>query len=178
MTEPPEASYTDLISAILSEDHQAFEQLVEKSHRLVRKVAAPLLPAWAVDDAVQETYIVVYQKLHHLREPEAFPGWLSRIALNVCYQWRRKKEKTSELKHEHATAEHATAEPTTAELTETGVDLRSALAKLSGKERNVMILREYIGLSYEEISRAVNVPIGTVRSRLSKAREKIRKLLL
>lgn len=157
--------YPEIIRKILADDQQAFEQLVEESHRLVRKVAAPLLPAWAVDDAVQETYLVVYQKLHHLNDPQAFPAWLSRIALNVCYKWQRRKKETTEVQPEHAVAEPE----------ESGVDMRAALAELSYKERNALLLREYIGLSYDEIADAMNIPLGTVRSRLSKARERVRK---
>lgn len=159
-------SYPELIQAVLAQDDdRAFEELVEQSYRLVRKVAAPIVPEWAVDDAVQETYILVYQKLHHLRDPESFPSWLSRIALNVCYKWQNKKQVTTEVQ-----AEHAVSEPH-----ESPLDIKAALATLSGKERNVLILREYIGLSYDEIAQAVDVPIGTVRSRLSKARDRVRK---
>ena len=166
MNQSANRTYTELIHAVLADkDNRAFEKLVEKSYRLVRKVAAPMVPEWALDDAVQETYIVVYQKLHHLRDPESFPSWISRIALNVCYKWQKKKQVTTEVQ-----AEHAVSEPE-----EVTIDIKAALATLSGKERNVLILREYIGLSYDEIAQTVNVPIGTVRSRLSKARDRVRK---
>ena len=55
--------------------------------------------------------------------------------------------------------------------------MRRALARLPAIEREVLILREFIGLSYEEISRVVNAPLGTVKSRLAKARGRIKELL-
>ena len=160
-------SYPDMVEAILAEEPGAFEDLVEKSHRLVRKIALPLLPDWAVDDAVQETYLLVFRKIHLLRDRSSFTSWISRIALNVCYQWQRKKPDTTELKPEHAQENVDT----------TRVDVRRALARLPAIEREVLILREFIGLSYEEISRVVNAPLGTVKSRLAKARGRIKELL-
>jgi RNA polymerase sigma-70 factor (ECF subfamily) len=170
--EPPmntlqKPDYPELIARVLEDDHQAFEELMEQSHLLVRKVAAPLVPDSVIDDVVQETYLQVYRKLHHLREPQAFLGWLSRITINMCSQWRRKARPTNELKPEHAVSEPES----------TRVDFRAALRQLTSKERNTVILREHIGLSYEEISRAINIPIGTVRSRLAKARKKLKALL-
>lgn len=160
-------SYSELVEAVLEEQPGAFEELIQKSHRLVRKIALPIVPSWAVDDAVQETYLLVYRKLHLLKDRNSFTSWASRIALNVCYQWQRKKQDTVELLPEHATES----------VDSTRVDVRRALAQLPKIEREVLILREFIGLSYEEIGRVVNAPLGTVKSRLSKARSRMRSLL-
>lgn len=151
-------------------DAQAMDELVKATYRLVRKIAAPLLPASAVDDAVQETYLLVIQKLQHLQRPEAFRGWLSRIALHVCYGLRRKVKPTEALADEHA-IEDATAH------TQNRLDLKAALESLSQSDRDILILREYLSLSYEELADALDLAEGTVRSRLFHARKKLKTVL-
>lgn len=151
-------------------DAQAMDQLVQATYRLVRKIAAPLLPSSSVDDAVQETYLVVLQKLHHLQRPEAFRGWLSRIALHVCYGLRRKTRPTEELAAEQAVGDCTAATPAK-------LDLKAALERMSQSDRDILILREYLGLSYEELADALDLADGTVRSRLFHARKKLKTLL-
>lgn len=151
-------------------DHKAFEELVNRTHRLLRKVALPLLPASAVDDVLQETYILMYRKLHYLKRPEAFRAWITRIALNVCYNWRRKVAPVEELEPE-AVAGAPDPEPLDV------VAIRSALSELKDKDRNIIILREYLAMSYEEIAEALDLAEGTVRSRLFYARKKLKDLL-
>ena len=161
------AQITELAQAFLLGDEGAFDGLMRETHRLVRKLAAPLVPATAVDDVVQETYILVYKKIHHLKRPEAFTSWLGRIALNECYKWRRKADSTEELDEAQAVSH----------LDERRLQVREALTKLKERDRNILVLREFLGFSYEEIADAVNIPEGTVRSRLHYARKKLREFL-
>jgi RNA polymerase sigma-70 factor (ECF subfamily) len=154
----------------LEGDIYALDEVVRGTHRLVRKIAAPLLPASSVDDAVQETYLVVIQKLSHLRHPAAFRGWLCRIALHVCYGMRRRARPTESLD-----PEQAVHDPTTS--SGRSLDLRSALEALSQSDRDILILREYLGLSYEELADALDLMEGTVRSRLFTARKRLKALL-
>lgn len=151
-------------------DAFAMDEVVRATYRLVRKIAAPLLPASSVDDAVQETYLLVIQKLAHLRHPAAFRGWLSRIALHVCYGLRRKVRPTEAL-----APEQAVDDPTAR--SRQSMDLRSALEALSQQDRDILILREYLGLSYEELADALDLLEGTVRSRLFTARKRLKALL-
>lgn len=153
-----------------SGDGQAMDGLIKATYRLVRKIATPLLPPSAVDDAVQETYILVLQKLHHLQTPAAFRGWLSRIALHVCYGLRRKARPTESLSPEQATADVTASAPDR-------MDLRAALERMSQSDRDILILREYLGLSYEELADALDLADGTVRSRLFHARKKLKAML-
>ena len=156
----------DLVKAAQLGQQAAFDRMMDQTHLLVRKVAAPLVPPHAVDDMVQETYLTVLQKLHHLKTPAAFRGWLSRIALTTCYQWRRKQKPTEQLGGQH----EETASPQ-------GSNLKAALEALKQSDRDILILREYIGLSYEELADALHLTEGTVRSRLFYARKKLRELL-
>ena len=148
----------------------AFEQLVRQTEGLARKTAFPLLPSHLVDDAVQESYLVVFQKLGHLRDPRAFQAWLCRIVLHVCYAMQKKYPTTAELEDRAVEADHS-------EHLATQMALRGALAQISEEARNVLILREFLGLDYEEIAFALNLPMGTVRSRLHYGRKKLAKLL-
>lgn len=165
-----EAALADCVRRAQAGESGALDELVHLTYRLVRKVAAPLLPAAAVDDAVQETYLLVLRKLPLLQHPEAFRGWLSRIALHVCYDWRRKQKPTEELPRDHAVADCSPQ-------LQAQFDLKVALAKLPSKDRDILILREYLGLSYEELADALTLADGTVRSRLFHARKKLKALL-
>lgn len=165
----PDEEMEQLVRRAQKGDAQALEQLVEASYRLVRKVAAPLLPSSAVDDAVQETYLIVLQKLHHLQHPGAFRSWISRIALHVCYGWRRKSKPTEELSPEQAVTDLSA--------TDKSLTLKAALESLPQNDRDILILREYLGLTYEEIADTLLLAEGTVRSRLFNARKKLRDAL-
>jgi len=153
-----------------SGNRQAFEQLVKQTEGLARKTAYPILRPHQVDDAVQEAYLVVFQKIHHLRKPEAFQAWLCRIVLHVCYAMKKKTLPTAEVEDE------GSAPDPTAQV-DTQMALQKALEQVSEESRNVLILREFLQLDYEEISYALNLPMGTVRSRLHYGRKKLAKLL-
>lgn len=74
--------------------------------------------------------------------------------------------------------EELSGEPLAEAPSGTGVDVQAALSELSKKERDTLLLREYLGFSYDDIARILKIPIGTVRSRLAKGRERMRKFLL
>lgn len=171
-------SEVSLFSAIVADsvrraqlgDQAAFEDLVNRSHRLLRKVALPLLPASCVEDVLQETYILMFRKLHYLQNPEAFLSWLTRIALNVCYNWQRRVRPTESLDSQELESQ-AQDEPLDV------VAIRRTLSKLKEKDRNILILREYLDMSYEQIAEVLDLPEGTVRSRLFYARKKLKELI-
>ena len=151
-------------------DSSAFETLVERTRGLVRKTAYPLLRDDQVEDVVQETYLIAYQKLHHLRDPQAFQGWLVRIALHVTYSVRKKTPLLAE------PDQHVSSPDSTLAATQR-LDLKSALSLLKEDDRNILILREMLQLSYDEISMALRLPVGTVRSRIHYGRKKLAELL-
>lgn len=148
----------------------AFEELVNRTRGLVRKTAYPLLRDEQVEDVIQETYLVAYQKLHHLRDPDAFQAWLVRIALHVAYALRRKTPLLAEPDRALPSADSTVA-------ASQRLDLKAALGQLKESDRNILILREMLQLSYEEISLALRLPVGTVRSRIHYGRKKLAELL-
>lgn len=170
LTVGSEIGLTDLVISAQSGEVEAFNELVSRTHRKLRKVALPLLPSSQVEDALQETYVLMYQKIHYLKEPSAFISWLSRIALRVCYDLRRKARPTESLSNQHDSAIEP-EEPV--DVTE----LRQALSQLKKNDRNILILREYLEMSYDEIGDILDLPAGTVKSRLFNARKKLKDVI-
>lgn len=165
-----EETLESLVTRAQEGNSQAFDEVVKRTRSLVKRTAYPLLGAAQVEDAVQETYIIVYQKLHHLRDPKAFQGWLVRIALHASYLLRKKTPLVSEAEPSGASADASLA-------VASRLDLKAALNKLKEDERNVLILREMLGFSYEEVAYSLRLPLGTVRSRLHYGRKKLAELL-
>lgn len=119
------------------------------------------------EDAAQEAFVRAFGKLSSFRERSGFGTWLYRVALNVCLERKRAQRETDELSAELPAPPPAFDER---------LALEWALDQLSEPLRVALILREWHGLSYEEMASALNVPVGTVRSRLSAAREEFRQL--
>ena len=167
---PRSSELTDWVKEAQNGHRHAFEQVVRLTEGLARKTAYPLLRPHQVDDAVQEAYLVVFQKLHHLRKPEAFQAWLCRIVLHVCYALKKKTPLVAEV-------EEIGSVPDSTESVNTHLDLKLALEQLTEESRNVLIMREFLKLDYEEIAFALKLPVGTVRSRLHYGRKKLAKIL-
>jgi RNA polymerase sigma-70 factor (ECF subfamily) len=170
-------------------DARAYELLVIKYQRRVERLIARMVrDADLVPDIVQETFIRAWRALGQFRGEAQFYTWLYRIAINTA------KKMLLSLKHDPILTETALQaasssddetfyrekEPTTDSTPETELAAREiaetvqlALAELPEDLRQAVTLREIEGLSYEEIAQAMNCPIGTVRSRIFRAREAI-----
>jgi RNA polymerase sigma factor (sigma-70 family) len=145
-------------------DPMALDALV----RLVMPAIAPVCGAIALDagdDAVQETLIVILRRISTLREPQALNGWARRIATREAVRVARARLAVVD----DVTLEWASP---TAELgdLETAVDVRAVLADLQPEQRAVLVLRDLEGLGEAEVARILDVPEGTVNSRLHRSR--------
>jgi len=126
--------------------------------------------------------VQAFQKLHLFRGRSAFYSWLFRIALNSAVSLKRKKhrvpvsiEATREDSGIEPVDRHSDSRPDHAlETTETQGAVRAALAEMAEEHRTVLVLKEIENLSYEEIAEIVGCPIGTVRSRIHRARAELR----
>jgi RNA polymerase sigma factor (sigma-70 family) len=147
-------------------ERQAFEQLVRSTEKLVRRIAYSTVGPRLVEDAFQESYLLVLRKLGQLRKPEAFIGWLTRIVLHVCYDLRRDERTELEFSEDASSPDHS-------DTVLAGISIHRALHQLHRTDREVLILRELLELSYEEVAGALRLPVGTVRSRLHKARKNL-----
>jgi RNA polymerase sigma-70 factor (ECF subfamily) len=168
----------------------AFSELVRRYQPHVEKVLYHLAPDWSDrPDLVQEVWIRVYRNLRRLNEPEKFRGWLSRIATNLFYDELRKRKRNApplsldaplsvddgEMDWEIAASTPGPDEDmTTREFYD---QLQEAIADLPEVFRTTIVLREIQGMAYEEIAEITGVSLGTVKSRIARARFRLQSQL-
>ena len=176
----------ELIAACLSGQSSAFGQLVQRHQdRLFNTLVGVLGSHDDARDVAQEAFILAFQKLQSFRGQSAFYSWLFRIALNVSASLRRRRPRgTTSLDgvRERTGAEPMDQHPNSqpgygVEQRERQQMVRAALMSLSEEYRTVLVLKEIEGLKYEEIAEEVGCPVGTVRSRIHRARLELRDLL-
>lgn len=149
-------------------DREAFGRLVTRYHDLVYGICYGMT-AQAVDaeDLAHEAFVEAFLKLRTVREPERFAGWLRTLTLNVCRMWHRQKKRVcpdglAELEQKDI-SKHT--------------QLNGYFAKLSESHRMALALHYWEGLSYEEMARFLEIPIGTVMSRLSRAKQALKDVM-
>lgn len=173
----------ELIAETLAGNQAAFGQLVTKYQDRLYHTAVHLLgsPEDALD-VVQETFVQAFLKLDSFRGSSAFYTWLYRIAINQSISLRRRRKPMASVEQ---TRESTGQEPVD---TADGPDRRlaqheraeqvhAALAALTDEHRTILVLREMDGCDYEAIGEILNLPVGTVRSRLHRARAQLKELL-
>jgi RNA polymerase sigma-70 factor, ECF subfamily len=164
-----------LIRAAMSGRSESFSTLVTHYRNFVyRTVYGILRNAADAEDVTQETFIKVYQSLKGLRQPETFPTWLARTAVRTALNWVEKSNRSRAAPLEGNIGYVQRDEYRS---TQIRIDVENALNQLSPEHRAVIVLRELHGFNYEEMARILEVPVGTVRSRLFNARTKLRQLL-
>jgi len=153
----------------------AFRQLLDRHGRYLFGVAHSLTGGNASDaeDLVQETLMGALTG--HFRGESSVRTWLVRILVNRAAMLRRSRSRRPETALDEKTAGDASTADRMPGAVESKLDLTTMLAQLSPEHRQVIVLRELEGLSYEEIAAALHVPRGTVESRLHRAREELRK---
>jgi RNA polymerase sigma-70 factor (ECF subfamily) len=167
-------------------DRALFAELLRRYQGHVDKLLYHLAPDWPDRaDLAQEVWIRVYRNLRRLNEPAKFKGWLSRIATNLFYDElrRRKRNKSTlsldaplNLEDGSIDWDVPADEPgpvDTIMTTEFYDHLHRAIAELPPAFRTTIVLREIQGLSYEEIAEITEVSLGTVKSRIARARQRL-----
>lgn len=157
------------VARVRQGDELAMSALVGKHRQRLVHVAANLLrDAHEAEDVSQEAFIKAFREINRLREDRAFSGYLYRICVRLCMdRLRARKAEPSEFD---------VAMESKGEQVENRVVIERLLTKLTPDLRITIVLREVEQFSYEEVAEAMNVPVGTVRSRLHSAREKLRQL--
>ncbi len=173
-----------LIQRVLDGDDTAFSALVSKYQRSVHALAWRKIGDFHIaEDITQEAFLKAYQRLSTLKEPQSFASWLYVITANQCKAWLRKKrtwiqslEDTSSAELEKATySGHIIAEnEQMTEETQREV-VKELLAKLQESDRTVITLYYLGGMTYEEISNFLGVSVGAIKSRLHRARQRLKK---
>lgn len=167
-------------------DKDSFAELVRRYQGYVERLMYHLAPDWSDRaDLVQEVWIRVYRHLHRLQEPSRFKGWLGRIATNLFYDELRKRKRAQSplsldaprlLDDGEVDWELPAEEPgpvDTLMTQEFYAQLQQAIAALPEVFRSTIVLREIQGLSYEEIAELTGVSLGTVKSRIARARHRL-----
>ena len=189
---PSAASGTDsdamLVQRAVAGDPSAFELLVIKYQRRIQRLIGRMVrDVDLVEDIAQETFIRAYRALHQFRGDAQFYTWLYRIAVNTAkkflldmkrdptvsenaFRSNDDDDETSWVKHEPIADE---TPETVLAAKEIAAAVNAALLALPNDLQQALTLREIEGMSYEEIGEVMNCPIGTVRSRIFRAREAI-----
>ncbi len=173
----------ELIQRTLSGDESAFSDLVKKYQKSVHALVWGKIKDFHIaEEITQDTFLHVYEKLPTLREPARFAGWLYVIASRRCIAWQRKQKRvvqsmetvSDEVLEKTAYANYVSEQREEAAAERRRQVVESLLEKLPESERTVMILH-YLGeTSCERISKFLGVSVNTVKSRLSRARERLR----
>lgn len=175
-----------LIDLCLAGRTGEFGELVRRyQDRLFHSVLRVIDNADDAADVVQDAFVNAYQSLSTFKGDSEFFTWLYRIAFNAAVSHRRKRRpaisldagKNGEAIPHPADDAIGTRPDERMERTEDEVVLQTALNRLSTDHRTVIILKDIDGLKYEEIAVVLNIAIGTVRSRLNRARLELRQLL-
>src|ERR1035437_909462 len=166
-----------LIQKFIEGDETTFKTLVHRHKDKIRNIIYLMLSSSdSVDDIAQDVLITVYKNLKNFRFESQFSTWLYRITVNKCKDHLRKVKIRSIFTPITNDQEHPSYTPS-AENKDVSEIVQKAISQLPEKLRIPLLLKDIEGLSYQEISEAVNCEIGTVKSRIFRAREGLRNLL-
>jgi RNA polymerase sigma-70 factor, ECF subfamily len=154
-------------------DHEAFSALAAASvDRLYSAATLILRDRSSADDAVQDALVRAWVGLPRLRDPGRFEAWLHRLLVNACYDIARTRSRRRAEVQLLPAHEPSVGDPSTGVVDREAID--RAFRRLSVEHRTALVLRHYIGLSVPEIARAMSVPVGTGKSRLHHAEQRLR----
>lgn len=184
-----EASDAQLVQRAQAGDAESFRVLFERYHRRIYNAVYAIVrtPADA-EDVAQDAFVRAYRALPTLREGQAFLSWLYRIALNLARNhvrdrrsglWESLDEAVTwgEESLERQVADTAADPSDAAESHEVQAVVRAAIQELSPAHREVVVLHHLEGVPVEEIARIVGCSVGTVKSRLARARDALKRKL-
>jgi RNA polymerase sigma-70 factor (ECF subfamily) len=177
------ATDLELIRRVKAGEHEPFNELMTRYNRKMYSVVFGLVRSHEdARDLVQETFIRAYENIRRFDEQYRFYTWLYRIGVNLCFTFL-KRRKLAPVSIESDDPEAGETElPDTrsapiAEQSDRQRNIERALALLPVEQRLAIELRTYQGMSYAEIAEVMHTSIGTVMSRLSRARDKLRESL-
>lgn len=171
-------SEEELVGRAVKGDMEAFHRLVDAHAAYLFGLARVMLNRKAdAEDVVQETFLAAMKGLRGFQGRSSLRTWLVTILTRQAALWRRKNAWRRETDIDVVAPEATGATMSGQRASDLRIDLTQVLAKLSPEHREVLMLREYQGMSYEEISAALGVPKGTVESRLFRARQELKSRL-
>ena len=179
----------ELVARAGAGDQEAFEQLVRDNQNRVYSLAVRLVgDREEAADLAQEAFLKAWQGLSSFQGESSFSTWIYRLTTNVCIDYLRRKKRRQEVEPAVSLDDEDSgwAEPADAgqdpqrklEEAERSRALSRGLERLPEHQRQVLVMRELSGLSYQEIGAATGLDLGTVKSRIARARLALRKILL
>lgn len=165
-----------LARACEDEDSSAFGELVRRHQSTVRLFLRQLThgDTALADDLAQDTFIAAYRNLSKFRDEARFTTWLLGIANNV---WRNERRRHREVALEPERFGDVEPSESTTPASDMKADVNAALGSLSQNERTTLHLSYQDGLSHSEIATALGWPLGTVKTHLARAKDKLRPIL-
>lgn len=182
----------DLVMACQRREQAAFEELVKRHQKTVYVLLYQLAPDWKdTSDLAQEVFIRVWRSITNLRNPNAFRSWLTQIVTNIFYdELRKRPRKLPTVSMDEPIGTDETGETSTRDIPDESIVpeekalnkelssvIRESMMKLPEQFRTAIVLREVEGLSYEEIAVITKTEMGTVKSRIARARTKLQQML-
>jgi RNA polymerase sigma-70 factor (ECF subfamily) len=163
----------DLVVQAQRGDVAAFESLVVTNHHRLFRVAQGILrDPYLAEDATQQAFLDIWRDIRRLREPSRFEGWSYRLLVRVCYaEAKRKRFLVPD------TGMLADEEPFAADTIDAVLDrvqLERAFQRLSVEQRTAIVLHYLLDMTLEQTAEALDIPLGTVHSRVSRAMEALR----
>lgn len=170
----------------------AFEELVKRHQRTVYALLYQLAPDWSdTADLAQEVFIRVWRSVNNLRNPSSFRSWLTQIVTNLFYdELRKRPRRLPTVSMDESFEEDESSDSPSRDIADTSPHpdekvlskemsevIRQSMMRLPEQFRTSIVLREVEGLSYEEIALITKTEMGTVKSRIARARSKLQELL-
>jgi len=170
-----------IVRRIQEGDRRAFEMLLDQYETRVYRLVLRYVPSVAdAEDITQEIFLGIYRNICGFRGESSLSTWIYRVAMNHCLEHRRKKRAECMPYEEERLLPASDWRSDPVQVTtrrELSTELEKALEKLSPLHRDVVLLHEMQGLTYQECAKVLGVPVGTVKSRLSNAFSRLRELL-
>ncbi len=168
-----------LVTAFLAGDAAAFDALVGRHERRVYAICFRYFGNAAdAEDATQDTFLTLLRRASTYAGTAAFSTWLYRVATNACNDLARRRARRPRAAGQavESLADHAATEDPLGDR-ELGVDLERALALLDATTRTAIVLHDVGGLPYEEVSARLDLPVGTVKSRIHRGHARLADVL-
>ena len=179
MTIRSQSKAMELVASAQGGDRNAFSELVRLHAQDVMHVVYRMCGQLQIaEDAAQETFIQAWLRMPSYRPRSSFRNWLYRIAVNTAIDMLRKEKRILPDAVEDMSLSDSQPDPETmVASSERKEAVQVAVLSLPEASRAVLVLREYEGLSYQEIAEALDIPVGTVMSRLNYARKLLKEKL-
>lgn len=173
-----------LVCRMQDGDREAFEMLYrmhyQKQYRYARSI---LKDGYAADDVVQESFSSALKSVGQLSEPKVFSAWLTRVTHSRCIDWLRQEtgaqkssplyvhDEESEIEEYRSLLGSGTSPGDPADTGIEDMEIRTAVSNLKPNYRNVILLKYFYGMKERDIAKYLQIPLGTVKSRLSKGKK-------